>query len=132
MDEKMAEFFVEYQELTTKINAMRIDPEVQNWAKDIAKVSEWGMKIWSSGQSGYNAYQTIKAVKFASQLALFIEADLAAMQGIAVGMSAPGVTIGGRVLITAGGTAARVIGGSLGALNIGIGIYDIVNGVKDI
>lgn len=70
--------------------------------------------------------------RFAKRIADFIQADVYVMQGIAEGMSAPGLSLFGKTLVAAGGTAAKVLSGSMALLGIGFGIWDIVDGVSDI
>ena len=84
---------------------------------------------------GYVVVDSIKAARFAASVAEFIQADFYAMAGIAEGMAAPGIggtRIFGRALVAAGSTTAKVLSGSLAVLGIGMGIWDIVEGVKDI
>ena len=80
------------------------------------------------------AYKSYQSAKFAKGVADFIQADFYAMKGVAVGMSAPGITIPifGKVLITAGSTTAKVLSGAFAVFGIGFGIWDVVGGVDDI
>jgi hypothetical protein len=77
-------------------------------------------------------YTAFTAVRFAKTVSDFIQADMAVMQGIAVGMSAPGLSLFGRTLIAAGQTTAKVVSGVLAGVGILFGIWDIVGGVQDI
>ena len=81
---------------------------------------------------GYSVYSSVKAIRFATAVAEFIQADIYAMRGIATGISAPGLSIFGKTLIMAGSTSARVLSGVFSVVGIGVGIWDIVGGVDDI
>ena len=97
--------------------------------------------MWST-----KAGQSTRASKEAVlhyQTAEFIQADLKIMQQIAYGTAAPGLTVpekllflqvpwGGRVLVQTGSTVARMLSGALALAGIGFGIWDIVEGAKDI
>ena len=54
------------------------------------------------------------------------------MKGIAIGMAAPGFSIFGKTLIVAGSSTAKVLSGVFGVVGIGFGIWDVVEGSKDI
>lgn len=114
-------------------------------------VSEWildsGKWLYKGGYSvvykGWTVYTGLQGSRFALQTAEFIQADLKIMQQIAYGTAAPGLTVpekllflqvpwGGRVLVQTGGTVARMLSGALALAGIGFGIWDIVEGAKDI
>ena len=67
----------------------------------------------------------IQAARFPKSIADFIQADVNAMKGIAVGMASPGFNAFGKTLIITGSTAAKVLSGSLAVLGIFTGIWDI-------
>eukprot|EP00984_Skeletonema_dohrnii_P031364 scaffold23709_cov86-Skeletonema_dohrnii-CCMP3373.AAC.7 len=96
---------------------------------------------WNVAYGSVKTYKSVQYAKFARATANFIQADIYAMKGIAAGagLSAPGLAIpgfipriGGKVLITAGSTTAKVFSGAFAVLGIGFGIYDVVEGVNDI
>ena len=80
--------------------------------------------------------ESINAARFAKSVADFIAADAYAMQGIAIGMAAPGLSGGiqvfGKTLFLAGSTSAKILSSSFAVLGIATGIWDIIDGVKDI
>ena len=88
--------------------------------------------IPKTAKAANEVIETIQAARLAKSVADFIQADVHAMQGIATGMASPGLQAFGKTLIVAGSTAAKVLSGSLAALGIITGIWDIVDGVKDI
>ena len=77
-------------------------------------------------------YSSVKAIRFATAVAEFIQADIYAMRGIATGISAPGLSIFGKTLILAGSTSAKVLSGVFSVVGIGFGIWDIVGRAVDI
>lgn len=71
------------------------------------------------------------AAQFANGIARVILADVAAMQGIASGMS--GLTpLLGKTLITTGETTAKVFLRSMALVGIAFALWDIKEGVADI
>lgn len=102
-----------------------------DWFKFIAKDVVKGIG-YNIIYRGYVVYESVKAARFATATAQFIQADFYAMEGVAIGQAAPGISISGRTLIVAGSTTAKVLSGVFGVAGIGFGIWDIVEGSKDI
>lgn len=83
----------------------------------------------STGVLAYSTYlllSTSRATRHIYQAANFIGADAQAISGCAQGLTAPGMRI-----FTAGGRAARGLSIVGGAVSIGFGIWDMVDGIKD-
>ena len=71
-----------------------------------------------------------KIVSFANNVSNFI--DPAAVSTIAERAAAPGLRLFGKAVVVAGTTTAKVFSGVFSAFGIGIGVWDIVTGTKDI
>ena len=85
------------------------------------------------------AYKSYESAKFAKSVADFIQADFYAMKGVAVGMASPATALSkkvGEVLVKSLGVAAKgiakTISSGLAVFGIGSGIWEVVEGVKDI
>ena len=74
--------------------------------------------------------KSAKLATFANNVSTFIRADVAAATNLAEGAAAPGLF--GKAVVVAGTTTAKVFSGVFAAFGIGLGIWDIVKGVKDI
>ena len=106
---------------------------VKDFLSDSTKIAAWFEKFgYSIVYKGYTVYSSVKAARFANEIAKFIQADVFAMRSVATGMSAPGFGMFGKTLILAGSTAAKVVSGVFSVVGIGFGIWDIVGGAKDI
>ena len=111
-------------------NLMKENKNVEQYIKDYAKMfKNIGYDVAYKGYSVYTAQQSIR---FANSMAEFIQADFYAMQGIAEGMSAPGVSFFSKTIVTAGTTTAKVFGGIMGAIGIGMSIWQVADAVKHI
>lgn len=82
--------------------------------------------IATGGYIGYNVYINVQIAKYTVAVFEFLKADISAMRGFAVGLSAPGLSIFGRTLIVTASTSAKVLSGAFSVLGIGLGIWDIV------
>lgn len=127
----IGELFTSIGEDMKKLRELMADPSVQEMMMKIGKeVKSIG---WDVVYQGINVVRTVEAVNLAQGVSKIIQADFNAMTGIAEGMAAPGIgDIFGRALITAGSTTAKVLSGFIGAVGIGMGIWDVVEGAKDI
>lgn len=100
------------------------------WIKYLA--NDIGRKIgYSIIYKGYKVYESVKAARFAITMGEFIQADYYTMWGITVSLAAPEISIFGRSLIVASTSTAKLVSGLSGIGAIGFGIYDIVEGEKD-
>lgn len=132
-DEVVCKIIEELKEKVEKLRSLYGKKSVQSFLKDGQKITMWAEKIgYNIFYKGYTVYSSVKAIKFATEVARFIQADIYAMRGIATGMSAPGLSIFGKTLIAAGSTSAKVLSGVFSVVGIGFGIWDIVGGAKDI
>ena len=124
------------QQLKVKVTKLRNlygDKSVTDFVKDGVEITRWIKKIgYNIAYKGYAIYESLEAIRFATGVAEFIQADMQVMEGIAVGMAAPGLSIFGRTLILAGSTAARVVSGVFAVVGIAVGIWDIAAGAMDI
>lgn len=129
-DKIMGALMAGIQENVDNLQELMADPSVLQMMGDIAT----GIKTigWNVVYGGVNLVSTINAVNFAKQIGSFIQADFYAMTGIAEGLTAPGLGLFGRTLITAGGTTAKVFSGVFAGLGIIAGISDVVFGALDI
>lgn len=81
---------------------------------------------------GYQVYEAGQAIKFSRAIIKYLELDFRAMREVAKVIAAPGVSIFGKTFIVAGSATAKVLSGVFGVAGIGFGIWDVINGVKDI
>ena len=72
---------------------------------------------------------SLKAIKFSTAIARFIQADV---QGMAIGIAAPGFKLFGKTLFLAGSTIAKVLSSVFCVIGIAAAIWDIVDGALDI
>ena len=119
----------ELQVCIKKMQSLSREKSVIDFVKDGMNVINY---IKKSGYIAYKVVSVVKAVRLATAVARFIQADFYALKGIAVVAAAPGLRISGRVVIMAGATTAKVVAGTLGVVGIGAGVWDIVGGAKDI
>ena len=132
-DEVVCEIVKELQEKVKKMRSLYGKKSVKEFIEDGVKITKWIKGIgYNIVYKGYTVYSSVKAFRFATAVAEFIQADIYAMRGVAVGMSAPGLSIFGKTLIMAGSTTAKVVSGVFSVLGIGLGIWDIVGGAQDI
>ena len=86
------------------------------------KIASWAKTFgYNIVYKGYNVVSSVKAIKFSTAIARFIQADVRGMAGIA----APGFKVFG---ITAG---AKVLSGVFSVVGIVAGVWDIVDGALD-
>lgn len=106
---------------------------IKDFMEDGVQIGLWIKGIgYNVAYKGYTVYTSVKAIRFASAVAEFIQADIYAMRGVATGLSAPGLSIFGKTIILAGSTTAKIFSGALSVVGIGVGIWDIVEGANDI
>ena len=127
-DEVVCRIIDELQIKVKKLRSLYGKKSIKSFIEDSTKVAEWIEKVgYKILYKGYTVYSSVKAIRFATAVAEFIQADIYAMRGIATGISAPGLSIFGETLIL-----AKVLGGVFGVVGIGFGIWDIVGGAVDI
>ena len=132
-DEVVSKVMEELKEKVEKLRSLYGKESVKSFLKDGKKIAMWIEKFgYNIAYKGYTVYSSVKAIKFAKAVAEFVQADIYAMRGIATGISAPGFSIFGKTLILAGSTTAKVLSGVFSVVGIGVGIWDIVEGAKDI
>ena len=132
-DEVVCRIIDELQIKVKKLRSLYGKKSIKSFIEDSTKVAEWIEKVgYKILYKGYTVYSSVKAIRFATAVAEFIQADIYAMRGITTGISAPGLSIFGETLILAGSTSAKVLGGVFGVVGIGFGIWDIVGGAVDI
>ena len=129
-EEVVCEVINELQECIKKMQSLSREESVIDFVKDGMNVIKYLEKGGYIAYKGYQVVSVVKAVRFATAVAGFIQADFYALQGIAVGVAAPGLRIFGRVVIMAGATTAKVVAGALGVLGIGVGIGILWAGLK--
>ena len=129
-DKVVGEVVQELQEMLKKMRALYGKRSVMDFIKDGVKIGKWiGYNI---AYKGYKVYSSVKAIMFARMVANIIKADISLMRGVAVNMAAPGFGMFGRALFLAGSSTAKIISSVFSVLGIGFGIWDIVDGAKDI
>ena len=132
-DEVVCKIVKELQEKVKKMRSLYGKKSVKSFLEDGKKIAMWIEKIgYNIVYKGYTVYSSVKAIRFATAVAEFIQADIYAMRGIATGMAAPGLSIFGKTLILAGSTSAKVLSSVFSVVGIGFGIWDIVGGAQDI
>ena len=132
-DDLVCKIIEELKKKVDKLRSLYGKKSVMDFFKDRGKVAMWIEKIgYNIAYKGYTVYSSVKAIRFATAIAEFIQADIYAMRGIATGISAPGLRIFGKTLVLAGSTSAKVLSGVFSVVGIGFGIWDIVGGARDI
>jgi len=129
-EEKTGHLFQSIQDNLNELRVLMKDPSVVQY------ISQIGMGATKIGYNivyqGVAVARAVNAAKLAKNLATFIQADFAAIAGVAQGIAAPGLRVFGKTFVAAGGTAAKVFGGAMGVLGIGMGIWEVVEGAQDI
>lgn len=132
-DKVVCKIVSELQKKVEKLRSLYRKRSVKDFLDDGMKVAAWIKGIgYNIVYKGYTVYSAAKAIRFATAIAEFIQADIYAMRGVAAGMAAPGFSIFGKTLILAGSTSAKVLSGAFSVVGIAFGIWDIVEGAKDI
>ena len=90
-----------------------------------------GARLADTVNSTIKFAHSTKLAKFARNVSNFVSADAVAVK-IAEGAAAPGLRIFGRAVVVAGTTTAKVFLRVFAAFGVGIGVWDIVKGAKDI
>ena len=105
--------------IKNEIEKLRSLYEKQSFIGDSVKIASWAKTFgYNIVYKGYNVVSSVKAIKFSTAIARFIQADVRGMAGIA----APGFKVFGR---TAG---AKVLSGVFSVVGIAAGVWDIVDG----
>ncbi|KAJ3077978.1 hypothetical protein HK100_010862, partial [Physocladia obscura] len=100
-----------------------------------------GAPSWLDRQSPWLAYAagsyrvaaTANQLRFLRSLAVFLRSDVAILQhGVALSAAAPGLSLFGRSLLAAGGSAAKLLTSSVAVVGLVSSAVDFADGVKDL
>ena len=129
-DEVVCNIIRDLQRKVEKLRSLYGKESVISFLGDSAKIAMWIKQVgYNIVYKGYTVVSSLKAIKFSTAIARFIQADV---QGMAIGIAAPGFKLFGKTLFLAGSTIAKVLSGVFSVIGIAVGIWDIVDGASDI
>jgi hypothetical protein len=129
-DEVVCKIIRDIQRKVEKLRSLYGKESVISFLGDSAKIAVWIKQVgYNIVYKGYTVVSSLKAIRFSTAIARFIQADV---QGMAIGIAAPGFKLFGKTLFLAGSTIAKVLSGVFSVIGIAAGIWDIVDGALDI
>ncbi|CAE7915134.1 unnamed protein product, partial [Symbiodinium sp. KB8] len=103
------------------------------------EIHKWVKRTYKGAMIAYKTckiYRGVKSAVFAVRILEFIEADVQVLRGIAAGTAAPGfdhsITRRLGFTVKTGTTAAKVMSATMSFFSIAFGVWDIIEGAKDI
>ena len=129
-DEIVCKVMEDLQKKIEKLRSLYEKKSVTSFIVDGGKIASWAKTFgYNIVYKGYTVVSSVKAIKFSTAIARFIQADV---RGMATGIAAPGFKVFGRTLLLAGSTIAKVLSGVFSVVGIAAGVWDIVDGALDI
>eukprot|EP00439_Symbiodinium_sp_Y106_P028858 s5036_g3.t1 len=105
----------------------------------LVEIHKWVKRTYKGAMIAYKTckiYRGVKSAVFAVRILEFIEADVQVLRGIAAGTAAPGfdhsITRRLGFTVKTGTTAAKVMSATMSFFSIAFGVWDIIEGAKDI
>lgn len=128
-DDVIHNLMTQLKEKSSEMRELQGISDVQNFLK--IAVTGKGIVV-NVLYNGVKLFKTAQAIPFCIEVAKFVQYDYQVTKLVATGLAAQEINIFGKVFVTAASTTAKVLTGALAVLGIVFGIFDVVDGARNI